>query len=219
MISIEDISKHMPEIFEVSELSDESIYSKIRLTAIEMATNAGLLKREYEIGLQDCVTDYLLDECDDVEIQYLDKAFLESDCGKAICIPIIRSDTCSEVERCLTSCDEGQMSQASVGFLLSNLIRFSSNVQGLSEKKLRIIATVAPTFNSCELDDEFASRWRLPLMYGTIARAYLASSLASSTPMADKYQRMYQAELTRSFITSTQRGVRGGIHVRTGRFI
>jgi hypothetical protein len=224
MMALKDIAENIGELFEHrTDLQDDSIYSKLLMAAIQLAQQTNLIKREFTINLQDCVSHYLLENCDQVDIVYVDKICWETDNGKSSCEQITLVDNSACEMRPATrpcgsvSCSLDCYGSRNIRFVPPDVVEISP-VQGLSGT-LTLTATVAPKYNACELDDDFLTKHRLPLMYGTLAHMYEAGGEMRNEQLALKHRALFRSELLRHHMRENMGGFRHSMTVKSPRFV
>lgn len=227
MMTIKQVTDSIGELFEHrTDLLDESIHSKLLMTAIQIAQQTNLIQREFEITLQDCVPHYLLENCDNVDILYIDKMCWRSE-GNT-CFPdshqefkMVDTSSCDmriESNGCrATDCRLDCYGSRSIRFVPPDVVEVSPT-KGLSGV-LTLTATVAPKFNACELDDDFLTKHKLLLLYGTLAFMYEAGGELRSEQLCIKYRTMFKNEMQRHFTRKNLGGYRHSAVMKSPRFV
>lgn len=224
MIAIKDVAESIGELFEHrTDLPDQSVYSKLLMAARQLAEQTNLIKREFEIDLQDCVTHYKLENCDKIDIIYIDKicwksSTVESSCeqfcmvGNSECEMRLATSPCGSV-----GCSLDCYGSRNIRFVPPDVVEISP-VKGLSGT-LTLTATVAPKYNACEIDEDFLTKHKLPLLYGTLAFMYEASDLAKHEALSNKYRALFKNEIQRHYIRHNLGGFRHGMKLKAPRFV
>jgi hypothetical protein len=191
-MKITEIIKTMPLLSDMRpDFMQDKFEELLRLAAIKMAEVGQFLEREYCVELQCGVGDYLLDECSET-IHTIKRLCLTTSCDD--------SATCGD-ENKFAIVANGWCSSRSCGRARFRFIPDGESIQidqpELAEGFLVVTATVAPKYDACELDDMFMSKYRTALFYATAALAFEMPGEGQSMPLASKYEKRAEDELTR----------------------
>lgn len=220
LISIKEAAENIPELFEGlrPDLLDESIESKLLMAMIQFAEISGVIKREYEIELRDCVDFYKLEICGDEKIMYIEDACWypnEGDCS-------VEQFRLSAQKKCLSQrmgCNQWGKIECyggrNIRVVPPDVVEITP-ANGLSGR-LVLTASVAPTHNACLVDEEFIAEHKLPLMYGTIAFMLEVPGDKMDHTLAIKYRAMFKNELERHYTRKMLSKVRGTVVMSSAR--
>jgi hypothetical protein len=227
MMTLKQVADSIGELFEHrTDLQDESIHSKLLMAAIQIAQQTNLIQREFEIPLQDCVSHYLLENCDQVDILYVDKICWDSGligCSKKCYdeFKLVQNIGCemrAATKPCgSVGCSLDCYGSRSIRFVPPDVVEVSPS-KGLSGT-ITLTATVAPKYNACEIDDDFLKHHRLPLLYGTLAFMYEAGGEMRSEQLVIKYRSMFANEISRHYLRKNLGGHRQSHKLKAPRFV
>lgn len=223
-ISIKEAADSIPELFEGlrPDLLDDSIISKMMLAATQFAEVSGVIKREYEIELRDCVDYYKLEVCGDEKIMYIeDVCWHPNECEKDCSVEqfrliapkrcLVQTGRVACGQWCKIECYGGR----NIRVVPPDVVEITP-ANGLSGR-LILTASVAPTHNACSIDEEFITEHKLPLMYGTMAFMLEAPGEKMDQNLALKYRSMFKNELERHYTRKLLSKVRGTVVMGSAR--
>jgi hypothetical protein len=201
------LSTFRPEIaVVVSEIPDDMIDNYIRLTCIEMAEQTGMLEREYVLDAQECVEEYLLEDCEE-RIHMMHKAVLVNASGSI-------TNFSGSGSSCQTICGRGSI-RFEPPVLLRVLPAPVTSVNG----GIRIWASTAPTQTACEVDDVFYHRHYSTVVAGTLSKLLLIPGKNFSPSLAQYHLAAFNAGKTRQVLNAGMNYTRSSIKFKTKRFV
>lgn len=201
------LSIFRPEIAVVaSEIPDDMIDSYVRMVCIEMAEQTGMLEREYQLDAQECVEDYLLEDCEE-RIHMMHRAeVVNGGCGTTVYTGSGRS--------CSTVCG-----RSSVRFEPPVSIRVSPAPATSVDGGIRIWASTAPRHDACDVDEVFYQRHYSTVVSGALSKLLIIPGKNYNVTLAQFHLAAFMAGKTRQIINASLKYTRGRIEFKSKRFV
>jgi hypothetical protein len=201
------LSIFRPEIaVVVSEIPDDMIDNYTRLACIEMAEHTGMLEREYVLDAQECVEEYLLEDCEE-RIHMMHKAVLVNASGSITAFS-------GNGSQCQTICGRG-----SIRFEPPVLLRVSPAPATSVDGGIRIWASTAPTQIACNVDDVFYHRHYGVVVAGTLSKLLLIPGKNFSPTLSQYHLAAFTAGKTRQILNAGMNYTRSALKFKTKRFV
>lgn len=191
----------------VPGLPDDMVDNYVRLACIEMAQRTGMLEREYVLDAQECVTDYLLDDCEE-QIHMLHSVCLVTGCGQEQ-LPISAR----------SGCDGTTCHGSSARFEPPRLLVISPAPATSVEGGIMIRAAVAPTQGACSVDIVFHHRHFESVVSGALSKLLLIPGKDFNPALAKYHLDRYNAARTRAVIDAKMGYGRDRKQMKARRFV
>jgi hypothetical protein len=191
----------------VPDVPDEMIDAYVRHACIEFAERTGCLSREYHLDAQECVTDYLLDDCEE-HIYRLHSVTLIDSCGEETA-PFSAQSGCST-----TGC-HGSSARFEPPRLLVITPAPATSVEG----GIIIRAAVTPTPDACEVDEVFYRRHNMAIVAGALSKLLLIPGKGFNPALAKIHYSTFDAAKTRQVVQANMGYGQGRIDMQFKRFV
>jgi hypothetical protein len=187
-ISLDDLLSRMPLLADLRpDLLPEKIAQAMLQASIKIAERTGVLERTYDIDLQCCTGEYLLDECEERVVKLTQLCHTSTTGGQSASkFAMANQGFCA-----IPGCGGSQIRYVPSRTLIE--ISGSSGLTGV----LKVTATVAPKFDASEIDEVFSELYRNALYHETAGAIMRFAGEHNNSNYAVHHERLAEQEIGR----------------------